>query len=680
VTEETLVEVRVNYTIFFLLAIAVPSSAWAQPFELQPIPSPDLSAMAEPVRREIERLTAAVDTLVEHGDLPPTDLGRAFTTLGEVYQAHGLLNPASAAYSNARKLNPQDGLPIFHLGRIHRERGDWAAAATAFKEVISLSPDDLTARIQLGEVQLDLQETEAAAQSFRLVLQTDAASAAAWFGLGRAVAARGDLEEAVRHFHQALELQPEASIIHYPLALAYRSLGNLEEARSHLELRGEEPVRIDDPRLDRLSRIAALSAVGAVLALAADREDFSARNFLGFTVDQLGETVGSIELLEAVAKAREVDPSGEGTVETARIHFAIGGLLAYQGKETEAITHFRAATEILPSFQEAQVKLGDALARSGDFSAAVAAYDRALAVDPDNPTTLLRRATALAKQGEERAAVTDLERVTELDPQAAEGWFHLAAAHERLANPSAAARAYETALALDLADPEQSFAHLRLGDLLQQRGDLAAALGQYEAALQIEPAATKARLELAGILGRLDRYDEAADEYAQVVTAKPRHEAARLGEVSALVFAGRWEEAGQRLESGHQALPESRNLAHLLARLLAAAPEPSLRDGSRALEIVEPLFAERRSLFVGETVAMALAESGDPERSVTLQRSLLAAARKAGLAAVAERLEANLALYEKGEACCTRKGPVSFLPPLESTGPNSADRESTDRP
>jgi tetratricopeptide (TPR) repeat protein len=679
VTQEKLVDVRINYTISLLLAIAVLSSAWAQPLELQPIPSPDLSAMAEPVRREIERLAAAVETLVEHGDLPAADLARAFTTLGEVYQAHGLLNPASVAYSNARQLNPQDGLPIFHLGRIHRERGEWAAAATAFEEVTSLSSDDLTARIQLGEVQLDLQEGPAAERSFSEVLQDDPASAAAWFGLARAAATRGDPEEAVRHFHKALELQPEASIIHYPLALAYRSLGDLEKARSHLELRGEEPIRLDDPRLDRLSRIAALSAVGAVLAMAGDQEDFSARNFLGFTVDQLGETVGSIELLQAVAKAREVDPSGEGNVEAARIHFAIGGLLAYQGAEADAITHFRTATEILPSFLEAHAKLGDALARSGDFSAAVAAYNQALAVHPDNPTTLLRRATALSRQGEDPAAVTDLERVTQLDPQAAEGWFHLAAAHERLADFSAAVSAYERALALDLADPERGFAHLRLGSILQLRGDLAAALGHYEAALQIVPAATEARFELAGILGRLDRYDEAAGEYARVVATEPRHEAARLGEVSALVFAGRWEAAGQRLEDGHRNLPQNRALAHLLARFLAAAPEPSLRDGSRALEIVEPLFAERRSLFVGETVAMALAESGEPERSVLLQRSLLASARRVGLTVVAERLEANLDLYERGEACCAVQGPVSFLPPLESD-PDSAPRERTDRP
>jgi tetratricopeptide (TPR) repeat protein len=329
---------------------------------------------------------------------------------------------------------------------------------------------------------------------------------------------------------------------------------------------------------------------------------------------------------------------------------------------------------------EAQVELGDALARSGDFSTAVAAYDRALAADPGDSAILLRRATALARQGEDRAAVTDLERVTELDPQTPAGWLHLAAAHERLGRSSAAASAYEGALALDLPYPERSFVHLRLGDLLQQRGDLAAALGHYEEALQIEPSATEARLELAGILGRLDRYDEAAEEYARVVAAEPGHEAARLGEVSALVFAGRWEEAGRRLESGHQALPRSRDLAHLLARFLAAAPESSLRNGSRALEILESLFAERRSLFVGETVAMALAESGDPERSAVLQRSLLAAARRAGLTAVVERLEVNLALYEKGEACCADQGPVSFLPPLERTGSDSAARERSGRP
>jgi tetratricopeptide (TPR) repeat protein len=600
--------------------------------------------------------------------------------LGEVYQAHGLLEAASVAYSNARELNPQDELTIFNLGRIYQERGDMASAAVAFEEVISRSPDDLYALIQLGEVRLELGELGAAEQAFRRVLETDVASAAAHYGLGQVAAMRSDPEGAARHFQAALELQPEATILHYALARAYRSQGEIEKARFHLELRGEEKVRTADPRLDRISRIAALSAVGSVLGMAGDRKDFSAENFLGFAIDKLGETVGSIELLQAVAEARGVDPPEDGEAETARIHYAIGGLLAQQASATEAITHFRAATELLPSFSEARMKLADALARTGDFAAAVAEYDRLMTADPGDPEIMLHRAIALGKQGDDRSATIDLLRVTQLDPQAAEGWLHLAAARERLADPSAAVSAYKMALTLDLVDRERGFVHLRLARLLRQGGDLAAAVTHYESALLVESEATEARFELAGILGLLDRYDEAVAQYALVVAAEPGHEAARLGEASALIFAERWKEAARRLESGHRELPQNGSLSHLLARLLAAAPDPSLRDGFRALQIAQELFTERHSLFVGETVAMALAESGDTERAAVLQRSLLEGARRAELTMVVDRLEANLVRYESGNACCTHYGPTNLLPPLENAGGGAAGEEHPGTP
>ena len=49
---------------------------------------------------------------------------------------------------------------------------------------------------------------------------------------------------------------------------------------------------------------------------------------------------------------------------------------------------------------------------------------------------------------------------------------------------------------------------------------------------------------------------------------------------------------------------------HPLARLLAAASEDQVRDGRRALTIVETLLEEEQSFLLGETLAMTLAELG----------------------------------------------------------------------
>ena len=71
------------------------------------------------------------------------------------------------------------------------------------------------------------------------------------------------------------------------------------------------------------------------------------------------------------------------------------------------------------------------------------------------------------------------------------------------------------------------------------------------------------------------------------------------------------------------------------------------------MRLVEELAAKGRSPDLGETMAMALAELGEYERSAALQRNLLRAAEKAGLGPVGQRLARNLSLYESRRPCRT---------------------------
>ena len=92
---------------------------------------------------------------------------------------------------------------------------------------------------------------------------------------------------------------------------------------------------------------------------------------------------------------------------------------------------------------------------------------------------------------------------------------------------------------------------------------------------------------------------------------------------------------------------------HALARLLASAPDDRIRDGQRAMTLVEELLAEQQSFALGETAAMALAEMGLYNQAAAVQRDVMAAAREAGLADAVRRMTDNLALYEAGRPCRT---------------------------
>jgi thioredoxin-like negative regulator of GroEL len=64
--------------------------------------------------------------------------------------------------------------------------------------------------------------------------------------------------------------------------------------------------------------------------------------------------------------------------------------------------------------------------------------------------------------------------------------------------------------------------------------------------------------------------------------------------------------------------------------------------------LAQQLFDAHSSATHAETLAMALAESGDYERAAQLQTQLLAEARKQNNAALTRRLETHLQLFQQG--------------------------------
>jgi hypothetical protein len=99
--------------------------------------------------------------------------------------------------------------------------------------------------------------------------------------------------------------------------------------------------------------------------------------------------------------------------------------------------------------------------------------------------------------------------------------------------------------------------------------------------------------------------------------------------------------------------PEQPMFSHALARLLAAAPDDRVRDGHRALALVDQLIKGEQSIELAETTAMALAEVGRYREAVEVQGEALTAATNAALPAVAQHIRGNLRLYESGKPCRT---------------------------
>jgi len=127
---------------------------------------------------------------------------------------------------------------------------------------------------------------------------------------------------------------------------------------------------------------------------------------------------------------------------------------------------------------------------------------------------------------------------------------------------------------------------------------------------------------------------------------------ARHREATTLMRLERYADAKRVLERAVLQIPEERRLTHALARLLAASPDRSLRDGPRSFSLASELFSSERVPPHAETLAMALAEVGRFDDARDLQRRILSEFERSASREVLDRLRGNLDRYTGGTTCC----------------------------
>lgn len=181
---------------------------------------------------------------------------------------------------------------------------------------------------------------------------------------------------------------------------------------------------------------------------------------------------------------------------------------------------------------------------------------------------------------------------------------------------------------------------------LSQERDMDAAVAKYREALEIAPELHGARFALGRLFAGMLRFEEARAEFALLVMANPQDVASRRGEATALILLERWVEARQNLEdSMRTVVPRDGQLAHLLARVLASAPEDGARKGDLALELAMWVYDVQKKTAVGETVAMAFAEIGEFQRAVDIQTAMIKIVEETGDEALLALMRERLAAY-----------------------------------
>ncbi len=636
------------------------------PPALVEIPVPALEVMEPQVREQLARSMAALAQVQQDHSTSPARLAQAFGETAELYHAYELYDAGAAAYKNAATLAPDEFRWPYLLANLEQARGNVDAAEAGFKRAQALRPRELLVLVRLGRLLLDRGRATEAKPMLERALDLDPTCAAAHFALGKAAADAGDFTAAVSHYQRVLELQPDASIARYPKAQAHRALGDEASATRELAQNGNNRVALADPYLARLQEItagagAALARAGTAsrqgrigeaieeyqTAVAANPESATARRDLAFALAEAGRLDEAIPALEAALAADPKSPL---------VHNALGAVLGQKGDLAAALQHFDTAVEADPRFKDALFNRASAQLGLGKPAEAEASARQLLAVDPQQARAHSLLASALAAQGNLAGARTALEQALAITPGEHALRYDLAQVALHLGDRAAARRHYQELANTAPASPARGRVHLALANLLREERDMDGATRHYETAIADDPELAEARFNLASSFGVAGRYADALPHFSRLVLASPGNELYRLGEATSLAFLGRWPELRRQLEAGVAAIPGSAALGQLLARLLASAPDPALRDPARAIAIAREAFTALPGAASAETLAMAEAAAGSPDAAARRQRETIARMGERLDPASRARLEANLARYEAGEICCAGDG------------------------
>ncbi len=590
---------RSSALALLLLVVALsacsPAEQASAPAPEPAIPHPELAELDPPLARELEARRAGLDALLADQEASVADQAQALGDLGRLYQAHRLLEPALACYREAHALDPESFAWAYYVGVLAAGAGDVATARPAFRRALDLRADDAPTLVRLADLELEHGRVDEAELLYVRAAMVDDSAAVA-YGMGRVAEERGEYAEAIAQFQRALTLQPRASVIHYHLGQAYRELGEFDRAGEALARSGPNRVAMADPLMHELTTL----AIGALPHL--DRGHAAAREG---------------RLADAEAAYRQAVAADATNV---RAHESLATLLVRRGDPEGAIEHFGVAVRLAPENARAHSDLGVLLADLGRNDRALEHLGRAVGLEPGLAPAQVALGNVQTRTGRFDEAAATFGSVLENDPGNGE-------------------------------------ARLGLGAVLAQTGNFEEAVVELRAALrQVPESGQTPRLHfgLAEALVRTGRLEEALPHYTQVRDLDPTQSLAWLREATVLMGLGRFADARATLEARLRVDATDGRAAHSLARLLAGAPDPSLRDGPRAMTIAGALLQADDAAPNAETAAMALAEVGRFEEAVSVQRTLVEEARRQGRAGEERRLGRNLERYGRGEACCAR--------------------------
>jgi spermidine synthase len=194
--------------------------------------------------------------------------------------------------------------------------------------------------------------------------------------------------------------------------------------------------------------------------------------------------------------------------------------------------------------------------------------------------------------------------------------------------------------------------HLINAMVADNRWQLSTALAEYKAAAELDPN----HPELKSLTEKLFRRsqeelsqghtDKAATMLQEVLEIMPNHAEANYQLGALLYKQGQVRLAVEHYGRAVAAKPDWPGAVNNLAWILATSPDSTIRDGVRAVRLAEQASQAHPTAEMLDTLAAALAETGQFDRAVATARRAADLARSSGQTALLAQIEARITLYQ----------------------------------
>jgi tetratricopeptide (TPR) repeat protein len=337
------------------------------------------------------------------------------------------------------------------------------AADTVLNEALKLSPDSLPLSEALTAVLIrEIRNQDAINLSQRMV-QKHPGNQEAELQLFRILTLTNHFDEARPMGPTLLAKRPHDPEVLYLNGVVERSAGDYAQAKAHLEAAVAIDPNIFNTRYNLGIVLVALhewkeGAEHLEKAIALGAPQPQAHFELAKALRGLGENDRAQEemkLYQQLQKTNEV-------LSEAQTSAVRGDKDLEAGKVTEAIAHYREATEGAPNNAGYKYKLALALDKAGDTKSERDELEKAIKLNPGLAGAQKQFGSLLARSGDSDAAIAHFRLAVQASPAWVEAWVNLGGALAEAGQYSAARDAAATALRLD----PQNAAARELADML----------------------------------------------------------------------------------------------------------------------------------------------------------------------------------------------------------------------